>query len=76
MDDIRNVRIVNPTVSPSLAEPMVTVPATTLVVVTGNHGGYLSTKCLICGECGWQNRWKHKPECVVGQALINTEIPC
>lgn len=54
------------------AQPMVTVPASTLVVVTDNHGGYKGTECIICHACGWEDRWDHKPDCVVGKALAGS----
>jgi hypothetical protein len=55
-------------------EAMVTVPASTLIVVTENHGGYLGTQCLICGACGWQNKWQHEKNCIVGQAIANFNL--
>ncbi len=57
-------------------EPMVTVPARTLIVTTENYGGYMAVKCVVCNSCGWEGQLKHTPECVVGKALVTQEVPC
>ena len=64
-----------------MPEKMAKVPVATLlnmVEVTEDHGGYLSGRCLACGELGWldgehgyaahhrrpmSNRLKHKKSC-------------
>jgi hypothetical protein len=59
----------------SKADTQVKVTAHLLVVVTDDHGGYRSVKCVICGSCGWEGQLKHEPDCVVGKALAQ-EVPC
>ena len=36
-----------------------------LIVVTENHGGYLSGYCSVCGVRGWLDELKHKDDCPI-----------
>ena len=54
---------------------MVTVPAHMLIIVDGDHGGYLSGYCAYCGQHGWlhvnkdaTNGIKHKVGCPITRA--------
>ncbi len=36
-----------------------------LLTVTGDHGGFLSGHCDVCGDSGWLSDIKHKRNCVL-----------
>ena len=52
-----------------------------LMVVTENHGGYLSGLCALCGDSGWIDEIEHKPGCLLfaarpsGDACANDGLP-
>lgn len=36
------------------------------LVVSDNHGGYVSGYCFVCGAQGWLDSLQHKEDCPVG----------
>lgn len=41
-----------------------------LLVVTNNHGGYLSGSCALCGSCGWLNNIEHTAGCLLADPKV------
>lgn len=43
-----------------------TIEREKLIVITGNHGGHRTGRCVVCGAHGWLGKIDHGGECPVG----------
>jgi hypothetical protein len=62
----------------NLDNVMVSVRASSLIVVTENHGGHMAGRCVACGQSGWlhtsgPNGIDHKQDCPITLALKEKE---
>lgn len=46
-----------------IIEGSVLVPVDKLLLVTDNHGGYKSIRCIVCDAYGWDDRLEHRSSC-------------
>ena len=44
-----------------------TIERKKLITITGDHGGYQTGRCVVCGAHGWLGKIEHGDDCPVGR---------